>query len=113
MAVPKRKTSRSNTRSRRANWKATRPTVVTCDRCREPYTPDVIPPVPASRNVVYTRGAGCAHCRHTGYQGRVGLFELLIVVTIISALMTMALPSYKQIQKRARASALVKAALSG
>lgn len=37
----------------------------------------------------------------------VGLFELLIVVTIISALMTMALPSYQAIQKRARASALV------
>jgi prepilin-type N-terminal cleavage/methylation domain-containing protein len=37
----------------------------------------------------------------------VGLIELLVVVTILSALMTMALPSYKQIQKRARASALV------
>lgn len=37
----------------------------------------------------------------------VGLFELIIVVTIISALMTMALPSYQAIQKRARASALV------
>ena len=28
MAVPKRKMSRSNTRSRRANWKAVLPTVV-------------------------------------------------------------------------------------
>jgi large subunit ribosomal protein L32 len=28
MAVPKRKTSRSNTRSRRANWKATAPDLV-------------------------------------------------------------------------------------
>lgn len=28
MAVPKRKTSRSNTRSRRANWKATPPDLV-------------------------------------------------------------------------------------
>ena len=36
MAVPKRKMSRSNTRSRRANWKATAPALVTCERCREP-----------------------------------------------------------------------------
>ncbi|MGQ0842606.1 MAG: 50S ribosomal protein L32 [Sporichthyaceae bacterium] len=28
MAVPKRKTSRSNTRSRRANWKASTPDLV-------------------------------------------------------------------------------------
>lgn len=28
MAVPKRRTSRSNTRSRRANWKATPPDLV-------------------------------------------------------------------------------------
>lgn len=37
----------------------------------------------------------------------VGLMELLIVTTIISALMAMAVPSYQQIQRRARASALV------
>jgi large subunit ribosomal protein L32 len=36
MAVPKRKTSRSNTRHRRAQWKATLPAVVACERCREP-----------------------------------------------------------------------------
>jgi large subunit ribosomal protein L32 len=29
MAVPKRRTSRANTRSRRANWKAARPELVT------------------------------------------------------------------------------------
>ena len=34
MAVPKRKMSRSNTRSRRAQWKAKPLTLVTCDRCR-------------------------------------------------------------------------------
>jgi large subunit ribosomal protein L32 len=32
MAVPKRKMSRSNTRARRAQWKATAPTLTTCDR---------------------------------------------------------------------------------
>jgi large subunit ribosomal protein L32 len=30
VAVPKRKTSRSNTRSRRAQWKTSAPTLVTC-----------------------------------------------------------------------------------
>ena len=36
MAVPKRKMSRSNTRSRRSQWKATAPALVTCDRCKSP-----------------------------------------------------------------------------
>ncbi len=36
MAVPKRKMSRSNTRSRRSQWKTTPPAVSTCDRCRQP-----------------------------------------------------------------------------
>ncbi len=39
MAVPKRKMSRSNTRSRRAQWKTAAPTLVTCDRCRQPKLP--------------------------------------------------------------------------
>ena len=30
MAVPKRRTSRSNTRSRRAQWKTSAPTLVVC-----------------------------------------------------------------------------------
>ncbi|TWE12237.1 50S ribosomal protein L32 [Rudaeicoccus suwonensis] len=36
MAVPKRKTSRSNTRSRRANWKATPVALATCPACDAP-----------------------------------------------------------------------------
>ncbi|MHB1615494.1 MAG: 50S ribosomal protein L32 [Actinomycetes bacterium] len=39
MAVPKRKMSRSNTRSRRAQWKAAPLTLVSCDRCHEPKLP--------------------------------------------------------------------------
>ncbi|MBV2362585.1 50S ribosomal protein L32 [Streptomonospora sp. S1-112] len=35
MAVPKRKMSRSNTRKRRSQWKASRPELVTCPRCRD------------------------------------------------------------------------------
>ena len=41
MAVPKRRMSRSNTRSRRAQWKATAPALVACKRCRQPKLPHV------------------------------------------------------------------------
>jgi large subunit ribosomal protein L32 len=33
--------SRSNTRSRRSQWKATAPALVTCKRCRQPKLPHV------------------------------------------------------------------------
>ncbi|MGB9377288.1 MAG: 50S ribosomal protein L32 [Mycobacteriales bacterium] len=36
MAVPKRRLSRSNTRSRRSQWKATAPALQPCGRCRQP-----------------------------------------------------------------------------
>ncbi len=44
MAVPKRKMSRSNTRSRRAQWKTAAPTLVNCERCRQPKLPHVACP---------------------------------------------------------------------
>lgn len=41
VAVPKRRMSRSNTRSRRAQWKAVAPTLVTCANpaCRAKHLP--------------------------------------------------------------------------
>ena len=54
-----------------------------CPECRERYTPDPAAvallahqPVGAMK---LERGRGCAACRHTGYRGRTGLFELLLV----------------------------------
>ena len=44
MAVPKRKTSRSNTRSRRANWKATATTLTACPECASPKMPHIACP---------------------------------------------------------------------
>ena len=44
MAVPKRKMSRSNTRARRSQWKATAPTLMTCPRCRSAKLPHVACP---------------------------------------------------------------------
>jgi large subunit ribosomal protein L32 len=44
--VPKRRQSRSNTHSRRAQWKASVPTLVRCENpaCREPKLPHVVCP---------------------------------------------------------------------
>ncbi len=39
MAVPKRKMSRSNTRSRRAQWKAAPVALTSCPRCRAARRP--------------------------------------------------------------------------
>jgi len=36
VAVPKRRMSRSNTRSRRSQWKAAAVVTTACDRCRQP-----------------------------------------------------------------------------
>ena len=41
MAVPKRRLSRSNVHSRRSQWKASLPTLVTCSNpaCKAPHLP--------------------------------------------------------------------------
>ena len=44
MAVPKRKMSRSNTRSRRANWRTTATTLTTCPQCRSMKQPHIACP---------------------------------------------------------------------
>jgi general secretion pathway protein E len=54
-----------------------------CPDCRERYKPDPGTVALLAQQPVNTvkleRGRGCAACRHTGYRGRSGLFELLLV----------------------------------
>ncbi len=57
---------------------------IICPYCKEAYTPDReallklgIMPEDANRQVY--RGKGCAKCHHTGYKGRCGIFELLLM----------------------------------
>jgi general secretion pathway protein E len=54
-----------------------------CPECRVRYTPDpaavaLLAGQPIGR-LTLERGQGCAACRHTGYRGRTGIFELLVV----------------------------------
>ena len=53
-----------------------------CSKCREAYEPDpqTLPvDLKLEPGTVLYRGAGCRQCRGTGYKGRTGLFELLVV----------------------------------
>ena len=54
-----------------------------CPSCRESYTPDaqsvaLLSATPVGR-MTLSRGKGCNECRHTGFRGRLGLFELLVM----------------------------------
>jgi type II secretory ATPase GspE/PulE/Tfp pilus assembly ATPase PilB-like protein len=54
-----------------------------CDGCRKEYRPNpeqvVLLAGRPVRRITLWRGAGCAQCRDTGYRGRVGIYELLVM----------------------------------
>lgn len=53
-----------------------------CKDCRTEYTPeggDLPADFKLQRGQKLYRGAGCRDCRNTGYRGRLGIFELLLI----------------------------------
>ena len=56
-----------------------------CQNCKEPYKPPAEAlhrvgfNVDDTENVVFYRGRGCEQCHHTGYKGRNGIFEMMII----------------------------------
>jgi type II secretory ATPase GspE/PulE/Tfp pilus assembly ATPase PilB-like protein len=51
-----------------------------CDNCKKPYkaSPELLKSLRiASTDVTFYHGEGCPSCKNTGYQGRVGLYELM------------------------------------
>jgi len=53
-----------------------------CKGCREEFTPDPIdvpPDFKLERGEKIFRGKGCRECRHSGYRGRIGIYELLLI----------------------------------
>ena len=58
---------------------------VLCPECRQPYQPDEaalrqigIDPQQMQQKVIY-RARGCDHCFQTGYRGRTGIFEIMLL----------------------------------
>ncbi len=53
-----------------------------CSKCKESYTPSeeelsYDEELKKIKNPVFYRGKGCDKCKHTGYKGRIGIFEVL------------------------------------
>lgn len=52
-----------------------------CPKCREPLKlqQEVIDKMEVEKDIATYHGAGCDYCRHTGYRGRTGIFELMVI----------------------------------
>ncbi len=53
-----------------------------CSDCKEPYKPEASefpPDFKRPRGLQLYHGTGCRECRQTGFRGRVGLYELLVM----------------------------------
>jgi general secretion pathway protein E/type IV pilus assembly protein PilB len=53
-----------------------------CEGCKTPYTPqpgELPPEVSVEELGQAYHGKGCRECRNTGYSGRVGIYELLVI----------------------------------
>jgi type IV pilus assembly protein PilB len=57
------------------------------------------------KNVTFYRGAGCAHCKQTGFRGRVGIFELMELDGTLRE-MAFRRESHTDIRKQARISGM-------
>jgi type IV pilus assembly protein PilB len=73
---------------------------VICPECKESYTP----PVEAFRrlnlamdleSVTFYRGQGCERCRHSGYRGRIGVFELMLITNHLRELILRKAPTHE------------------
>ncbi len=53
-----------------------------CTACKTPYTPlpsDLPPQFTLDGQTQLYQGRGCRECRNTGYRGRIGIYELLVI----------------------------------
>ena len=63
---------------------------VLCKECREPFTPtaEQLAEIGIRGEHSVFRPVGCSRCNHTGYHGRLGIFELMLVDDDLRALVT-------------------------
>jgi general secretion pathway protein E len=80
-----------------------------CAACKEPYQPkpEELAEIGVRANgpITIHRAVGCATCHHTGYRGRLGIFEMMIVDDDVRSLATQNTDA-KTIKKRAMANGM-------
>ncbi len=79
-----------------------------CVKCKEQYVPErsALPKdLILEPGELLSRGTGCPRCRNTGYRGRTGLYELMVMTEVISEKILERAPSPK-IVAAARVSGL-------
>jgi type IV pilus assembly protein PilB len=78
---------------------------IICSRCKEAYPATAeelqVLGLPLAKEVILHRGKGCPFCKGTGYKGRLGIFEVLIVDAELKE-MIMQKATQKQIEDYAR-----------
>ncbi|MBI3947773.1 MAG: Flp pilus assembly complex ATPase component TadA [Armatimonadetes bacterium] len=83
-----------------------------CAECKTEYAPPPealaylgVNPEPGAPPATFYRGAGCEKCRHTGYRGRTGIYELLVMDERIKDLVVRRAPLC-EIREAARAAGM-------
>jgi len=70
-----------------------------CKECREPYSPSKeelkTAGLDPNKPIKAFKGKGCLACRNTGYKGRIGIYELLLMDGDISDLVLKEAPGYQ------------------
>jgi type IV pilus assembly protein PilB len=80
---------------------------VNCMKCKEPHTPLASELRAAgitseqAAKATFRKGRGCNHCRQTGYRGRLAIFELMRMTSLIREL-TFAQAPTQEIRRKAR-----------
>ncbi len=73
---------------------------VLCEHCKEPYKPDMelqslgVRPDRLGKYTFY-RAKGCDKCFHTGYRGRIGIYEIMIMGHKLKTLIQRTFDSYQ------------------
>lgn len=75
-----------------------------CTQCMEPYEPPELAlaawGLDKEKEVTFMRGKGCFHCKDTGYRGRTGVFETLVIDEMVQQ-MTLERKSAQDISRAA------------
>jgi type IV pilus assembly protein PilB len=61
--------------------------------------------VSSNNDVTFYRGRGCESCRHTGYSGRIGIYELMMINNEIRDLIVKRVP-LSELRAAARAAGM-------